>query len=113
VLGGGVAGSLVAATPIQVVVGSFIAETKKPKSVTTPSPSQPTNMLNFGSGSVPGASPPSADGGSSESSDQSGSSPLHRPPPGSGWLLVYLNLLYEDEAFIRINVDVMLFYFLS
>lgn len=85
VLGGGVAGSLVAATPIQVVVGSFIAETKKPKSVTTPSPTQPTNMLNFGSGSVPGASPPSADGGgSSESSDESGGSPVHRPPQGSG-----------------------------
>ncbi|ERN09306.1 hypothetical protein AMTRI_Chr13g82760 [Amborella trichopoda] len=31
VLGGGVAGLLVAATPVQVVVGSFIAEGKKPK----------------------------------------------------------------------------------
>nr|XP_043628153.1 AT-hook motif nuclear-localized protein 8-like [Erigeron canadensis] len=78
VLGGGVAGSLVAATPIQVVVGSFITDVKKPKSSSGPTSAPPANMLNFGGGSVPGASPPS-DGPSSESSDDSGSSPLHRP----------------------------------
>lgn len=79
VLGGGVAGSLVAATPIQVVVGSFITENKKSKSSSSPSAAPPANMLNFGGGSVPGASPPS-DGPSSESSEDSGSSPLHRHP---------------------------------
>ncbi|KAD6453629.1 hypothetical protein R6Q59_015474 [Mikania micrantha] len=80
VLGGGVAGSLVAATPVQVVVGSFITDAKKPKSNSGPTGTLPANMLTFGGGgSVPGASPAS-DGQSSESSDDSGSSPLHRPP---------------------------------
>ncbi|MFS7923451.1 putative AT-hook motif nuclear-localized protein [Helianthus anomalus] len=81
VLGGGVVGSLVAATPIQVVVGSFIADAKKPKSSSGPTATPPGNMLNFGSGgSVPGASPPS-NGPSSESSEDRGSSPLlHRQP---------------------------------
>ncbi|KAI3756257.1 hypothetical protein L1987_56076 [Smallanthus sonchifolius] len=81
VLGGGVVGSLVAATPIQVVVGSFIADAKKPKPSSSPTVAPPGNMLNFGGGgSVPGASPPSGDGPSSESSEDSGSSPLHRHP---------------------------------
>ncbi|XP_076951189.1 AT-hook motif nuclear-localized protein 10-like [Bidens hawaiensis] len=81
VLGGGVAGSLVAATPVQVVVGSFITDVKKPKSSSSPAVAPPTNMLTFGGGgSVPGASPAS-DGPSSESSGgDSGSSPLHRHP---------------------------------
>ncbi|KAJ9536870.1 hypothetical protein OSB04_029603 [Centaurea solstitialis] len=81
VLGGGVAGSLVAATPVQVVVGSFIADAKKPKSSNPPPSTTPANMLNFGGGggSVPGTTPPS-EGPSSESSDDSGSSPLHRAP---------------------------------
>ncbi|KAK1419222.1 hypothetical protein QVD17_28384 [Tagetes erecta] len=80
VLGGGVAGSLVAATPVQVVVGSFIADAKKPKSSSSPAVAPPTNMLTFGGGgSVAGASPAS-DGQSSESSDNSGSSPIHRHP---------------------------------
>ncbi|KVH91734.1 protein of unknown function DUF296 [Cynara cardunculus var. scolymus] len=80
VLGGGVAGSLVAATPVQVVVGSFIADAKKPKSSNPPPSATPANMLNFGGGgSVPGTTPPS-EGPSSESSDDSGSSPLHRAP---------------------------------
>ncbi|KAL7597334.1 hypothetical protein Lser_V15G30116 [Lactuca serriola] len=91
VLGGGVAGSLVAATPVQVVVGSFITDAKKPKSSGGTAAAPPANMLNFGSGpgSVPGASPPS-DGPSSESSEESGGgggggggSPLRRPTPGS------------------------------
>ncbi|XP_071737415.1 AT-hook motif nuclear-localized protein 10-like [Rutidosis leptorrhynchoides] len=80
VLGGGVAGSLVAATPVQVIVGSFIVDNKKPKSSNaTSAAAQPSNMLSFGGGgSVPGASPQS-DEPLSESSDDSGSSPVHRP----------------------------------
>ncbi|XP_071692980.1 AT-hook motif nuclear-localized protein 10-like [Rutidosis leptorrhynchoides] len=76
VLGGGVTGMLVAASPVQVIVGSFIAEVKKPK-IGLSSDAPPPNMLNFGGGgAVPGVSPPS-EGVSSESSDESGSSPLH------------------------------------
>ncbi|XP_076912213.1 AT-hook motif nuclear-localized protein 10-like [Bidens hawaiensis] len=78
VLGGGVAGALVAAAPVQVVVGSFIVDSKKPKSSLGPSPVAAPNMLSFGGGggAVPGASPPSE----SETSDESGGSPLHRIP---------------------------------
>ncbi|CAI9274716.1 unnamed protein product [Lactuca saligna] len=82
VLGGGVAGMLVAASPVQVIVGSFIADAKKSKSSGGPSPAAaPPNMLTFGGGggAVPGISPPS-EGPSSESSDESGSSPLQRIP---------------------------------
>ncbi|XP_027183174.1 AT-hook motif nuclear-localized protein 10-like [Coffea eugenioides] len=72
VLGGGVAGMLMAATPVQVVVGSFIADGKKPKgSTVAPAP----GMLSFGN-PVIGASPPSQ-GASSDSSDDNGS-PLNR-----------------------------------
>ncbi|URD94829.1 AT-hook protein 1 [Musa troglodytarum] len=72
ILGGGVAGMLVAATPVQVVVGSFIAEGKKPK----PEPlrwepsSAPPQMPGFGAAVT--ASPPS-EGTSSESSEDPGS----------------------------------------
>lgn len=71
VLGGGVAGMLMAATPVQVVMGSFIAEGKKPK----PQPlkrepsSAPPQMAGFGPALA--ASPPS-EGTSSESSDDPG-----------------------------------------
>ncbi|KAI3453420.1 hypothetical protein Pfo_010083 [Paulownia fortunei] len=78
VLGGGVAGMLKAASPVQVVVGSFIAEGKKSK--TGPSSTPSSNMLNFGA-PVTQASPPSP-GISSESAEENdGSSPLDR---GSG-----------------------------
>ncbi|KAH6774085.1 hypothetical protein C2S52_002976 [Perilla frutescens var. hirtella] len=79
VLGGGVAGMLKAASPVQVVVGSFIPEGKKPKGGPSPSSNPPSNMLNFG---TPGAqaSPPSG-GGSSDSGDENDDSPL---APGSG-----------------------------
>ncbi|XP_059316217.1 AT-hook motif nuclear-localized protein 13-like, partial [Lycium ferocissimum] len=73
VLGGGVAGMLIAATPVQVVVGSFIAEKEKPKPK-APSSTPPPNMLNFGV-SVTEASSPSP-GASSDSSDENGGSPL-------------------------------------
>ncbi|XP_016447787.2 AT-hook motif nuclear-localized protein 8-like isoform X1 [Nicotiana tabacum] len=74
VLGGGVAGLLTAATPVQVIVGSFIAEGKKPKSKTPSSTPPPSNMLNFGAPHL-GASLPSQDA-SSDSSDENGGSPL-------------------------------------
>ncbi|PHT78967.1 AT-hook motif nuclear-localized protein 8 [Capsicum annuum] len=75
VLGGGVAGMLMAATPVQVIVGSFIAEGKKPKSKTPSLTSPPSNMLNFGGPASGGASPPSRDA-SNDSSDENGGSPL-------------------------------------
>ncbi|XP_047983373.1 AT-hook motif nuclear-localized protein 8-like [Salvia hispanica] len=80
VLGGGVVGVLKAASPIQVVVGSFIAEGKKPKGSRPSSNNSPApNMLTFG---TPGteASPPSG-GGSSDSAEDNGDSSL---APGSG-----------------------------
>ncbi|KAK4400448.1 AT-hook motif nuclear-localized protein 8 [Sesamum angolense] len=80
VLGGGVAGILKAASPVQVVVGSFSAEGKKSKN--GPPSASPSNMLNFG-GSVTGtgAGPPSP-GASSESAEENvGTSPLDH---GSG-----------------------------
>ncbi|XP_016441442.2 AT-hook motif nuclear-localized protein 10-like [Nicotiana tabacum] len=73
VLGGGVAGMLMAATPVQVVVGSFIAEGKKPKSK-APSPTPTSNMLNFGAPVTEASSP--SQGASSDSSDENGGSPL-------------------------------------
>nr|GMD74773.1 at-hook motif nuclear-localized protein 8 [Ipomoea batatas] len=80
VVGGGVAGMLKAAGPVQVIVGSFIADGKKPKYKPPSSSTPSSNMLNFGA-PVTGASPPSEDG-SSESSDENGGSPLnHGPPP--------------------------------
>uniref|UniRef100_A0A5B7AM35 AT-hook motif nuclear-localized protein n=1 Tax=Davidia involucrata TaxID=16924 RepID=A0A5B7AM35_DAVIN len=74
VLGGGVAGMLMAASPVQVIVGSFIADGKKSKS----GPAPPPNMLNFGAPLAVG-SPPSQ-GASSDSSDENGSSPFNRGP---------------------------------
>ncbi|OAY29789.2 hypothetical protein MANES_15G168300v8 [Manihot esculenta] len=81
VLGGGVAGMLMAASPVQVIVGSFIADGKKSNS-TMSKPAPPlaptTQILNFGA-PLTTSSPPSQ-GGSSESSDDNGSSPLNRDP---------------------------------
>ncbi|WOL06999.1 AT-hook motif nuclear-localized protein 10-like [Canna indica] len=77
ILGGGVAGMLVAATPVQVVVGSFIAEGKKPKPEPLkwePSSASP-QMAGFGA-AVTAASPPS-EGTSSESSEDPGSPTNH------------------------------------
>ncbi|CAL9204200.1 AT-hook motif nuclear-localized protein 10-like isoform X1 [Musa acuminata AAA Group] len=72
ILGGGVAGMLVAATPVQVVVASFITEKKKPH----PEPlrwepsSAPPQMASFGATLT--VSPPT-ERTSSESSDDRGS----------------------------------------
>ncbi|XP_015896828.1 AT-hook motif nuclear-localized protein 13 [Ziziphus jujuba] len=81
VLGGGVAGMLMAASPVQVIVGSFVAEGKRSNSnILKSGPSAAASqMLNFGAPMVAG-SPPSQ-GGSSESSDEDRSSPLNRGPP--------------------------------
>ncbi|KAF8379101.1 hypothetical protein HHK36_028530 [Tetracentron sinense] len=70
VLGGGVAGMLMAATPVQVVVGSFIAEGKKPKSdmfKLEPSSAPLPHVVGLGASFATG-SPPSQ-GTLSESSD--------------------------------------------
>ncbi|GMJ06043.1 hypothetical protein HRI_004273500 [Hibiscus trionum] len=83
VLGGGVAGMLRAASPVQVIVGSFIVDGKKQSSdafKTGPSSAPTSSMLNFGAPGMTG-SPPSQ-GGSSESSDENGGSPLNG---GSGF----------------------------
>ncbi|XP_059441545.1 AT-hook motif nuclear-localized protein 13-like [Corylus avellana] len=81
VLGGGVAGMLMAASPVQVIVGSFIADGKKPNSnnlKSGPSAAPVPQMLNFGAPLTVG-SPPSQ-GASSESSDDDGGSPINRGP---------------------------------
>ncbi|KAJ9152633.1 hypothetical protein P3X46_026180 [Hevea brasiliensis] len=81
VLGGGVAGMLMAASPVQVIVGSFIADGKKSNSTISksgPSLAPTTQTLNFGA-PLTTSSPPSQ-GPSSESSDGNGSSPLNRDP---------------------------------
>ncbi|XP_057978056.1 AT-hook motif nuclear-localized protein 13 [Malania oleifera] len=81
VLGGGVAGMLMAATPVQVIVGSFIADGKKANSnISKTGPSAtPSQMLSFAA-QVAGTSPPSQ-GALTDSSDENGSSPSNR---GSG-----------------------------
>ncbi|KAJ0964351.1 hypothetical protein J5N97_029473 [Dioscorea zingiberensis] len=82
VLGGGVAGMLVAAGPVQVVVGSFIAEGKKPKPESLkhePAPAPP-QLSGFGAPST--ATPPSQ-GSSSESSDDDAGSPINHNGGGN------------------------------
>ncbi|KAF8051942.1 hypothetical protein N665_1641s0007 [Sinapis alba] len=87
VVGGCVAGMLVAGSQVQVVVGSFVPEVKKPKQSAgrvqnTPEPaSAPANMLSFGGGGGGGGGSPRSQGQqhSSESSEENESnSPLHR-----------------------------------
>ncbi|OVA15190.1 protein of unknown function DUF296 [Macleaya cordata] len=81
VLGGGVAGMLMAATPVQVVVGKFIMEEEKPlpgSSKQEPSLAPPPpHMMSFGAPLAAGSSP--SQDASSESSDEAGS-PLNRVP---------------------------------
>ncbi|KAK4349609.1 hypothetical protein RND71_032364 [Anisodus tanguticus] len=68
VLGGGVAGMLMAATPVQLH-----RRKGKPKSK-APSLTPPPNMLNFGAPGTEASSP--SPGASSDSSDENGGSPL-------------------------------------
>ncbi|KAL6553647.1 hypothetical protein OROGR_007489 [Orobanche gracilis] len=75
VLGGGVAGMLKAASPVQVVVGSFIADAKKTKSEGPP----PPHLLNFGGPAAGNNNSPTSEGGSSESGEDNDDSP---PPAG-------------------------------
>ncbi|XVF74059.1 hypothetical protein PTKIN_Ptkin13bG0031300 [Pterospermum kingtungense] len=77
VLGGGVAGLLTAASPVQVVVGSFIAEGRKePKSAHQMEPLSAPQKLATG-GVLPGATSPPSRGTLSESSGGPGS-PLNQ-----------------------------------
>ncbi|WOK99030.1 AT-hook motif nuclear-localized protein 10-like [Canna indica] len=70
ILGGVVAGMLMAATPVQVVVGSFVAEAEKPKPERWDSSTAPAQMTGYGTATA--ASAPSG-GTSSESSGDPGS----------------------------------------
>ncbi|CAN8231557.1 unnamed protein product [Cochlearia groenlandica] len=85
VIGGSVAGMLIAGSQVQVVVGSFVPDGKKQKQTTgrtqqnnTPEPaSAPANMLSFGGG--PGSPRSQGQQHSSDSSeDNKSDSPLHR-----------------------------------
>ncbi|XP_057763441.1 AT-hook motif nuclear-localized protein 8-like [Arachis stenosperma] len=82
VLGGGVAGMLTAASPVQVIVGSFIEDGKKSNSSSNnksgPSSTPSTQMLNFGAPMTPTS--PTSQGASSESSDDNDQSPPNRGP---------------------------------
>ncbi|XP_042488745.1 AT-hook motif nuclear-localized protein 10-like [Macadamia integrifolia] len=71
VLGGGVAGMLMAAGPVQVVVGSFVADGKKQKPERQPSLTPAPQIVGLGAPVATG-SPPSQ-GASSESSREPGS----------------------------------------
>ncbi|XP_043717053.1 AT-hook motif nuclear-localized protein 10-like [Telopea speciosissima] len=70
VLGGGVAGMLMAAGPVQVIVGSFIADGKKSKAERQPSTPAPQTV---GLGAPVATGSPPSQGASSESSGQPGS----------------------------------------
>ncbi|KAL2489766.1 AT-hook motif nuclear-localized protein 10-like [Forsythia ovata] len=79
VLGGGVAGMLKAASPVQIVVGSFIADGKKSKS--GPSFSAPLHMVNSGAPvMLPG---PSSSASSDSSEDNDGGHLNHGSEPYS------------------------------
>ncbi|WVZ57722.1 hypothetical protein U9M48_008072 [Paspalum notatum var. saurae] len=83
VLGGCVAGMLMAATPVQVVVASFIAEGKKSKPAEArkvePMSAPPPQMATFVP--APVATSPPSEGTSSASSDDSGSPSNHSAMP--------------------------------
>ncbi|CAH9134236.1 unnamed protein product [Cuscuta epithymum] len=94
VVGGGIAGMLTAAGPVQVIVGSFIADGKKRKYKRSSSSTPPSSNIVGAPQVMAGSSPPSEDDGSSESSEENGASPLnhhqqqeqqhHGPPPAYG-----------------------------
>lgn len=84
VSGGEVAGTLTAAEPVQIIVGSFIVDGKKSSSNVVrsgPSPSSaPTSqMLAFGAPVTP-TSPPTSQGPSTESSEDNDQSSFNRGP---------------------------------
>lgn len=75
VLGGSVAGMLVAASPVQIIVGSFIANGKKTKYM----PSVPhANVLNFAAPALPAAESPPSHEVSSDGSEENGSNHIDR-----------------------------------
>ncbi|KAG5588986.1 hypothetical protein H5410_039500 [Solanum commersonii] len=79
VLGGVVAGMLKAASPVQLVVGTFTPEKEKLMSE-APSSTPPPNVLNSGAPVTETSSP--SPGGSSDSVDDNGGSPLsHKQGP--------------------------------
>ncbi|EFH44287.1 hypothetical protein ARALYDRAFT_914905 [Arabidopsis lyrata subsp. lyrata] len=86
IVGGSVAGMLVAGSQVQVIVGSFVPDGRKQKqsagrAQNTPEPaSAPANMLSFGGGGGgPGSPRSQGQQHSSESSEENESnSPLHR-----------------------------------
>ncbi|KAJ8560291.1 hypothetical protein K7X08_004349 [Anisodus acutangulus] len=109
VLGGGVAGTLMAATPVQVIVGSFIAEGKKPKSKTPSSTPPPSNMLNFGGPASGGASLPPSQDASSDSDDENGSSPLshEQGPYGNAGQPLHGMPMYANMGWPNNNVKMV------
>ncbi|KAK7346838.1 hypothetical protein VNO80_21361 [Phaseolus coccineus] len=86
VLGGGVAGTLTAASTVQVIVGSFIVDGKKSSSnvlKSGPSSAPLPQMLTFGAPMTPTS--PTSQGPSTESSEEHDHTPFCRGPgPGSG-----------------------------
>uniref|UniRef100_A0A803LU31 AT-hook motif nuclear-localized protein n=1 Tax=Chenopodium quinoa TaxID=63459 RepID=A0A803LU31_CHEQI len=75
VLGGSVAGMLMAASPVQIIVGSFIANGKKTKYM----PSVPhANVLNFAAPALPAAESPPSQEVSSDGSEENGSNHIDR-----------------------------------
>ncbi|RDX69185.1 AT-hook motif nuclear-localized protein 13, partial [Mucuna pruriens] len=85
VLGGGVAGMLTAASTVQVIVGSFIADGKKSSSnvlKSGPSSAPAPQMLTFGAPMTPTS--PTSQGPSTESSEENDHNHFCRPPPGPG-----------------------------
>ncbi|KAM0897950.1 hypothetical protein ACQ4PT_022243 [Festuca glaucescens] len=74
IVGGSVAGMLMAATLVQVVVGSFIAEGKKPKEDQVKrEPTTSASMQTAGLVAAASAASPASDGTSSDHSDDPGS----------------------------------------
>ncbi|KAG7036189.1 AT-hook motif nuclear-localized protein 13 [Cucurbita argyrosperma subsp. argyrosperma] len=86
VLGGGVAGMLMASSQVQVVVGSFLENDKKSNNtgmLNSGSSASPSQMINFGgAAAAAAASPPSLGASSGESSADNGGSPLNNRHPG-------------------------------
>ncbi|XP_020110331.1 AT-hook motif nuclear-localized protein 10 isoform X2 [Ananas comosus] len=84
VLGGGVAGLLTAASPVQVVVGSFIADGKKQPKQKHPKPLDLASAPGmFGSVGPAGPSSPPSRGTMSESSGGGAGSPLNQSTGGT------------------------------